>query len=228
MAACRATGVGMLETSLLAVLLTGLLGGAHCVGMCGGIVAAMSLHADARATPAFHVLYSLGRIGSYTLAGGVAGLLGSAAFLSESLYPLQVGLYAAAQLVLVLLGLYLAGLDQHVLWLERGGALIWRRLQPVLGRVLPVRTPGQALVAGALWGWLPCGLVYSVLVSALASGSAMNGAVLLLAFGLGTLPNLLLMGWAAERLRTWTRLPWVRRVSGLAVGLMGLWGLLAL
>jgi sulfite exporter TauE/SafE len=90
---------------------------------------------------------------------------------------------------------------------------------------MPVRHAHHALVAGALWGWLPCGLVYSVLVSALASGSPTQGGLLLLAFGLGTLPNLLLMGWAAESLRVWVRKPWLRRVAGAGVASLGVWGL---
>lgn len=218
----------MPELSLLAAFLTGFLGGAHCVGMCGGIVAAMSFQGKARQPVAFHLAYNGGRLGSYVLAGALAGLVGSAAFLSDSLLPLQKGLYGLAQVVLILLGLYLAGLNQSVLAIERLGGGLWRRVQPYLGRLLPIRTPGQALAAGAAWGWLPCGLVYSVLVSALASGGPVRGGLLMLAFGLGTLPNLLLMGWAAESLRRFTRNPWLRRLAGLVVAGLGVWGLLPL
>jgi hypothetical protein len=218
----------MPELSLFAAFLTGLLGGAHCVGMCGGIVAAMSLQSGRQQPFSFHLAYSAGRIASYAAAGALAGLIGSAAFLSDALFPLQRGLYVLAQVVLILLGLYLAGLSQTVLVLERAGGGLWRRLQPVLARVMPIRGMGQALAAGALWGWLPCGLVYSVLVAALAAGGAGRGALLLLLFGLGTLPNLLLMGWAANSLRELVRRPWVKRAAGLGVAGLGLWGLLRL
>lgn len=218
----------MPEISLLAAFLAGLLGGAHCVGMCGGIVAAMSFQNAGRQPIGIHLGYSLGRIVSYGLAGAIAGLIGSAAFLSDRLYPVQHGLFVLAQVMLILLGLYLAGLNQLVRRLEDAGAGIWRRLQPLLGRLLPVRGPFQAVAAGALWGWLPCGLVYSVLVLALSSGSPWSGGLLLLAFGLGTLPNLMLMGWAAESLRAFTRQVWVKRVAGLLVAAMGVWGLLAM
>ena len=107
----------MPELSLFAAFLTGLLGGAHCVGMCGGIVAAMSLQSGQRQPIAFHLAYSAGRIASYAAAGALAGLIGSAAFLSHSLFPLQQGLYILAQIVLILLGLYLAGVNQRVMWL---------------------------------------------------------------------------------------------------------------
>ena len=224
----------MPELSLLAAFLTGLLGGAHCVGMCGGIVAAMSFQspgavpAAGRPSVAFHLAYNAGRIASYTLVGGLVGLLGSAAFLSDSLFPLQRGLYVLAQVVLILLGLYLAGLNQSVLLIERLGGGVWRKVQPLLGRLLPIRNLGQALAAGLAWGWLPCGLVYSVLVSALASGGFLRGGLLMLAFGLGTLPNLLLMGWAAQSLRELTRQVWLRRLAGLVVAGLGVWGLIQL
>jgi sulfite exporter TauE/SafE len=218
----------MLESNILAAFLTGLLGGTHCVGMCGGIVAAMSFQGDARQPIHFHLGYSAGRVASYALLGAAAGLLGSAAFLSDSLFPLQRGLYVLAQVVLILLGLYLAGLNQSIRVLEQAGGVVWKRVQPLLARVMPVRNLGQAVAAGALWGWLPCGLVYSVLVMALSAGGAIQGATLLLAFGLGTLPNLLLMGWAAEKLRAITRKTWVKRGAGLLVAGMGVWGLFQL
>ncbi|MDD3529292.1 MAG: sulfite exporter TauE/SafE family protein [Gallionellaceae bacterium] len=218
----------MPETSLITALLAGLLGGAHCVGMCGGIVAAMSLQGGRRQPLPFHLGYNLGRLASYAAAGALAGLVGSAAFLSERLLPLQTSLYVLAQVVLILMGLYLAGLSRAVLWLERAGGALWKRLQPVFGRLLPIRDFKGALAAGLVWGWLPCGLVYSVLVTALASGNAASGALLMLAFGLGTLPNLLAMGWAAERLRALAANRAVKLVAGLAVAGFGVWGLVAL
>lgn len=218
----------MPELSLLAAFLAGFLGGAHCVGMCGGIVAAMSFQGGVRQPFGMHLGYNLGRILSYTFAGALAGLIGSAAFLSERLLPLQQGLYVLAQGVLILLGLYLAGLNRAVLVLERSGGALWARLQPHLGRMLPIRSPVQAVLAGGLWGWLPCGLVYSVLVSALASGGWLQGAGLMFAFGLGTLPNLLAMGWAADRLLAIAADRRIRRLAGLTVALFGVWGLLQL
>ena len=215
----------MPEISLLTAFLAGLLGGAHCIGMCGGIVAAMSFQSGRRQPFSHHLGYNLGRIASYSAAGALAGLLGSAAFLSDRLLPVQTGLYILAQVMLILLGLYLAGFSRAVLWLERAGGGLWQRLQPRFGRLLPVRSIPGALAAGAVWGWLPCGLVYSVLVSALASGDMVWGWLLMLAFGLGTLPNLLAMGWAAERLRTWARQPTLKGIAGLTVTLFGIHGL---
>jgi hypothetical protein len=214
------------EISLLTAFLAGLLGGAHCVGMCGGIVAAMSFQSGGRKQPiSFHLGYNLGRIASYTLAGALAGLIGSAAFLSDTLLPVQTTLYILAQVILILMGLYLAGLSRAVLWLEKAGSGLWNRLQPLFGKLLPIRDFPGAVVAGAVWGWLPCGLVYSVLVTALASGRAASGALLMLAFGLGTLPNLLAMGWAAEHLRRLAANRTIKLIAGLTVAGFGVWGL---
>lgn len=216
----------MPEASQLMAFLAGLMGGVHCLGMCGGIVAAMGLQGGGM--PKISVLagYNFGRLASYVLAGTLAGLVGSAAFLSERLLPLQTGLYVLAQFMLILVGLYLAGLNQSVLILEKAGGSLWGYIQPRIGRLLPVDSFAKALLAGGLWGWLPCGLVYSVLVSALASGSAGQGALLMLCFGLGTLPNLLAMGWTAAKLRGFFRQPGVRLVAGLSVSAFGVWGLL--
>jgi sulfite exporter TauE/SafE len=215
----------VIESALLTAFLAGLLGGTHCVGMCGGIVAAMSLQGGKRQPLSFHLGYNFGRLASYAAAGALAGLIGSAAFLSERLLPVQTGLYVLAQIVLILMGLYLAGLSRAVLWLERAGGGLWQRLQPIFGRLLPIRDFSGAVGAGLVWGWLPCGLVYSVLVVALASGGLASGALLMLAFGLGTLPNLLAMGWAAERLRALAANRTVKLIAGLTVAGLGVFGL---
>jgi len=218
----------MIEFSLLTALLAGLLGGVHCVGMCGGIVAAFSFRADGTHPRfRFHLAYNLGRITSYALFGALAGALGASFKLAHFL-PVQTVLYLLAQVVMILLGLYLAGFNRWVLVFEKAGGALWRRLQPLFGRLLPVRNLPGALLAGMAWGWLPCGLVYSVLVSALAAGSATSGAALMLAFGLGTLPNLLGMGLFARSLQPFLQQRGVRRAAGLTVAGFGVWGLASL
>lgn len=220
----------MPELTLFSAFLVGLLGGGHCIGMCGGFVGAVTLSLPAaRARWPFTLAYNGGRVASYTLAGVLAGLIGSSGFFLEQVLPMEKVLYGLASLMLVALGLYLAGLWHGVLWLERAGAGFWRRLQPLSKRLLPLRSLPQAFALGLLWGWLPCGLVYSVLVVALSMGTALQGGALMLAFGLGTLPVMLAMGMAAVRLREWMQRLWVRRSSGLLVlgiGLLGLWRLI--
>jgi sulfite exporter TauE/SafE len=218
----------MIELSLLTALLAGLLGGVHCVGMCGGIVAAFSFRADG-STPRFrlHLAYNLGRVASYALFGALAGALGASLKLADFI-PVQTLLFVLAQLVMVLLGLYLAGFNHWVLVFERAGGVLWRAVKPLFQKLLPVKSVPQAVLAGMAWGWLPCGLVYSVLVSALAAGSATSGAALMLAFGLGTLPNLLGMGLFARQIQPFMQQLWVRRAAGLTVAGFGVWGLATL
>ena len=218
----------MIEFSLLAALLAGLLGGVHCVGMCGGIVAAFSFRADGSAPPfRLHLASNLGRIFSYVLFGALAGALGASLKLADFL-PVQTMLFVLAQVVMILLGLYLAGWSQWVLIFERAGGGLWKRVKPVFHKMLPVKSMPQAVLAGMAWGWLPCGLVYSILVSALAAGSATSGAALMLAFGLGTLPNLLGMGLFARQIQPFMQQLWVRRAAGLMVAGFGIWGLMLL
>ena len=218
----------MPETGYLAVFLIGLLGGTHCVSMCGGIVGALSMQVQApgsRPQWPLHLAYNLGRIGTYTLLGAGVGLLGSVGLLYEGMLPVQMTLYVLANLMLVALGLYLTGFTRLLAPIERVGHLLWRRIQPATRRFLPARSVGQALPLGMLWGFIPCGLTYSILATALVTGSGARGAGLMLAFGLGTLPNLLLAGMLFKRFRDITRHPKVRLASGLLVLGFGLFGL---
>ena len=219
----------MPESSYLALFLIGLLGGTHCVGMCGGIVGALSMGSGSR--PSLHLAYNVGRIASYAMAGALAGALGGAlggaSLVLSGQFPVRIILFALANMMLVALGLYLMGLTRVLAFSERFGQKLWRHIQPLTRRFLPVRTVAQALPLGLLWGWLPCGLVYSALVTALTSGSALRGAGMMLAFGLGTLPNLLLAGLLAVRLNEYVAKPVVRLVAGSIVLAFGLWGLFA-
>jgi hypothetical protein len=216
----------MPESSFLALLLVGLLGGTHCVGMCGGIVGALAMGAPARCS--LLLAYNAGRILSYAAAGAIAGALGEASIALAGQLPLRSILHLLANLMLIALGLYLLGVSSALAFTERIGDRLWRHLQPLTRRYLPVRSPLQAFPLGLLWGWLPCGLVYSALATALSSGSAAQGAGLMLAFGAGTLPNLLLAGLLAARLRAYSSRPAVRTVAGLVVLGFGVWGLLGL
>lgn len=217
----------MIETSFLVLFLTGLLGGGHCIGMCGGIVTALSLNLPDQRRGFILLAYNAGRMASYVLIGALLGGLAEAGLTLLQLRPLQLALYLLANVMIIGMGLYLAGLSPAVTRIEALGKPIWRRLQPLLAPLLPVRHPGQALLAGALWGWLPCGLVYSASLTALASGSAAHGALAMLAFALGTLPNLLAMGVFASTLKSWLQKRPVRLAAGLAVVGLGLYQLLS-
>jgi sulfite exporter TauE/SafE len=218
------------DVSLVSAFLVGLMGGVHCVGMCGGIAGVLALGlAEQQARGAVRWLYLLaynaGRILSYTVAGALLGGLGWLAANWSGLHVLQQGLQLLAALFMIALGLYLGGWWFGLVQLERAGGLLWKRLEPLGRRVLPVRTPSQAFTLGLVWGWLPCGLVYSVLVWSISMGSPLYGAALLFSFGLGTLPTLLAMGAAAATITARVRNPATRRIAGLLVIGFGLYSL---
>jgi sulfite exporter TauE/SafE len=217
----------MTEFSIIAVFFAGLLGGVHCLGMCGSIVGILTaqLPKDGARWP-FHLAYNSGRIASYTLAGALVGAIGQVGFLLRDVVPIQHVLFMLSSLMLIALGLYVAGIWRVVRRIEQAGSMLWEQIQPLTRSLLPVNTPTRALLLGALWGWLPCGLVYSVLVTALASGHAQSGALIMLAFGLGTLPNLLVVGMFWERCRHWVQSPKVRLAAGLIIMAFGIFGLI--
>ncbi|MDG4868095.1 sulfite exporter TauE/SafE family protein [Guyparkeria sp. 1SP6A2] len=206
--------------SFLAALAVGFFGGVHCVGMCGGIVGALTFGLPVEKRERFARLfpyllaYNLARITSYTLAGVIAGGIG---LLGMSLVPMQNAqllLLVIAGGFMILMGLYVGGWWFGLTRIERAGSRLWRFIEPVGRRLMPVTTPTQAFGLGLVWGWLPCGLVYSVLIWALSAGSPLQGGLLMLGFGLGTLPNLLAMGAFAGQLSAFVRRPWVRRFAG--------------
>ncbi|MCL4748382.1 MAG: sulfite exporter TauE/SafE family protein, partial [Burkholderiaceae bacterium] len=140
------------------------------------------------------------------------------------LLPLQQIAFAATNLLLITIGLYLTGALGSLAFLERLGRAPWRALAPLATRLLGARSWFAALAAGMVWGWVPCGMVYGVLVAALMAGGALQGAMLMLAFGLGTLPNLLALGWSAHALGRWLGRRGVRVAAGVVVIGFGLAG----
>ena len=207
----------MTEFTFFAAIAVGFLGGTHCVGMCGGIVSALSLSIDQpKKTPlSFLLAYNVGRIISYVIAGAIAGGFGALLAANSSLNSAQTGLSIVAAGFMFLMGLYIAGWSSMLSKVEKAGGVIWRQLEPLGRRFLPVKQTDHALWLGMVWGWLPCGLVYSVLIWSLSAGSATEGMWLMLGFGLGTLPNLLAMGVAAQQLKKWIHKSWVRQSAGL-------------
>jgi len=249
-AALGGPSAALLAPTMLSAFLLGLGGVAHCAGMCGGIVTALARRGrgDASARPVFvslskrttapaspglhtglglQVVYNMGRVGSYTAAGAMAGAIGSAAWFASNVLPIQQIAFVMASLMLIATGLHLAGVPVLSRWLEALGARAWRLIEPAAKASLRGQPGlGGAFIAGAFWGWVPCGMVYGVLTAALVSGSAPAGAAIALAFGLGTLPGLTTLGWVAHRqLATASRTSAILRMAG---GLMVAWGVAAL
>lgn len=203
----------------------GLLGSTHCVGMCGGISSALSfaLPADKRSGVSlfgYQLAYNAGRIFTYTVLGIIVGTLahGILAGWAASPWP-----RAFAGGFMVVMGLYLAGWWNGLQKIEGLGGGIWSALAPFRQKILPVNHPLKAMAAGAVWGFLPCGLVYSALALALARADTLVSGAAMLAFGLGTLPTLLLTGTLAGKLRHYLQMKNIRQLTGLLVIALGLW-----
>lgn len=208
-----------LNISLLGSLfVVGLMGSGHCIGMCGGIVTALGSN---RPTLQLLIGYNLGRLLSYSIAGAMAAALviGVAGERYQQLIPI---LRTVAGTMIVLMGFYIAGWWRVLTRLEQVGQLIWRRIQPLLLRLGKPDSATKAVAAGMLWGWLPCGLVYSALSQALVSHSPVTGALSMLAFGLGTLPAMLAGGWFSARLARWLQAIALRRLMGMCLVALGL------
>ena len=201
-----------MSLDLFSAFIIGILGSGHCLAMCGGITTMLTSAIDkpAKASKQGDIpvkitqshtscsantfslnlvfFYHIGRIASYCLIGAIVGFTGSIA--AKNIGVPIAGLRLVAAVFLILLGLYIG---QWLLWLNRIESLgkgLWGYLSPMAKHVIPVDNRRKALGLGALWGWLPCGLVYSTLTWALASGSSLTGATIMLFFGLGTLPAL--------------------------------------
>lgn len=205
----------------------GVVSSTHCVGMCGGIVGALtySLAPEIRGKRSRFVLFSLhyhlGRISSYMLAGAlVAG--GAAVFQELAGAGSALVMRTVGAVFLVALGFYIGGWFPRFAWIESMGRPLWRWLEPLGRRLLPVRSLPQAFGFGLVWGWLPCGLVYSALVYSLSTGSVWQGMGVMLFFGLGTIPTLLLVGFMAERVSRVMANPLFRQVAGVLIVVLAL------
>jgi len=210
---------------VLAAWLTGFAGGSgHCIGMCGGIVGALGVGQGAGWSGLARIAAAhLGRIASYTVAGVVAGFAG-AAFVTGLLGPRgMVALRIAAAVLIFAIGLRLLFGWPLLRRLEQGGARFWQLLAPQMRRLLPPRDPLRAFGVGAIWGWLPCGLVYSELAVAAASGGMRAGALVMAAFGLGTVVSLSMVSVLLHSLGM-ARLP--RQASGALLVLFAVWTVL--
>jgi sulfite exporter TauE/SafE len=209
-------------TTMAGALLAGLLGSVHCMGMCGGIAGAIGAGQSTRKL-SWALLYNLGRIGSYSIAGALAG---GASFALGSAIDLpfwSMITRGLTGLILILIGLNIALGWRLPSLLESAGARVWTLLSPTARRLLSSRSAAGMLGLGALWGWLPCGLTYTMLLAAAGTGQVAEGSLLMLAFGLGTLPAMVAAGAAAGTLQRFTRSRNVRRLSGALLVILGIW-----
>ncbi len=228
----------MALSALIGAWLAGILGGVHCIAMCGGFLAAIAgsgMPAAAQGRPLLRARdlarrqlpYNLGRITTYVLLGAVAGSAGALALSSSaSLLPLQRGLYVVANLFLLGLAIGIAGRREGHSWLQRAGSSVFGKVLPAARPLLVVRSTSARYATGMIWGLVPCALTYSVLPVALFAGGPVQGAAVMLAFGVGTLPNLVVAGVAAARARTWLEARRIRLAAAVLLAsfaAIGIW-----
>ena len=231
--------------SLIPAFLIGLAGSVHCVGMCGGIVSAFTIVSSSpRRFPVAVVTeraqfvgiadgaqwlrmasYNSGRIASYALAGAMAGGMAQGLAALIDINAVRVATFWASNFILAALGLYLMGLWPGIARIEAFGQSLWRRLQPLTPRLFPLNSVPKLFTAGLIWGWLPCVMVYSMLLTAMLAGTASGGALLMAAFGVGTLPAMFLVGYLGLRIASLRRYNDIRLLAGAVVLGFGLFGL---
>jgi len=230
-----------MNLDLFSAFIIGLLGSGHCIAMCGGITTMLTsalppsnkyqeqqisvnnqnivIRENNKKTLVF--CYNLGRIASYTFIGAIVGLTGSIA--AKNIGMPLAGLRMFSAIFIILLGLYIG---QWLMWLNRIetiGKYLWQYISPFSSKVIPVNSPIKALTLGAVWGWLPCGLVYSTLTWSLASGSILSGAGIMLFFGLGTLPALLTLSLGFSSIKNNLVKPTTRKTMALVLISFGIY-----
>jgi len=214
----------MLINDFFSAFLVGLLGAGHCIGMCSGIASALSFSINPQQKNGLLslLLYNLGRISSYSLAGFIFAASSSVLLVwmggKESLVYLRI----FAGIIMLLLAFYIARIWNGLLFVERSGQVLWKFIKPLAQYFLPLKHPALAFPLGFFWGWLPCGLVYSNLIWAISTGDGINGLMIMLGFGLGTLPAMMLVGSLSHKLKKLLNKQWFRYGSGLILAVFAI------
>ncbi|MDO9215445.1 MAG: sulfite exporter TauE/SafE family protein [Methylococcales bacterium] len=209
------------SSSYPVAFLMGLFSSMHCIGMCGSIIGTLtlSLSPDIRNNKVLllpYVLnYNLGRITSYTIAGGLVGIIGVLMIMPFGEIHGHRILQLLSALVMMSAGLYIAGWFPRFAYIEKMGVRFWKKIEPFGRKLIPVKTHTQAYLFGMVWGWLPCGLVYSALTLAATAGDVAKSALLMLAFGAGTLPAVMGVGIMTNILTRLSRTQRFKQLIGL-------------
>ncbi len=204
----------------LSALVMGLVGGPHCVAMCGAACAGIARAAAPRSRQALWT-WQLGRLVGYSVLGALAGgTVQGMGWLGQQtvvLRPVWTMMHVAA----LLLGLLLVVQARQPAFLDGWAQAVWRRARPVMSR-LGARAPA---VLGVGWALMPCGLLYSALLVASLSASALEGAAIMAAFAVGTMVSLVAGPWLLLRLGDARSGGWGIRLAGLALAATSGWAL---
>lgn len=201
---------------LLSAFILGLAGSTHCLGMCGGIASSLLFSATPNVGRWSLIFsYNFGRIFSYSLAGVLVAFLGEQLSRNE-LIPVAFLQYFSV-ILMALLGLYIAGWWQIIRYIEQFFSPIFKRLKPLSNHFLPLNNPLKAIPYGMIWGWLPCGLVYTTLTWTLTVPTPLHGGLFMLFFGLGTIPAIVAVALSSDFFQRVLSYPLSRKVMGVAI-----------
>lgn len=206
--------------SILTAFLLGLSGSGHCLVMCGGIAAGIGSQQSNTLRP---ILFNLGRIITYSLSGLLVASIGF--WLKDQHQWLMYALRTIAGVLLILMGLYIARWQLWLTRLEQLGQYIWNPIKPMISPLMQSQNNASAIKLGMLWGFLPCGLIYSTLTWVAANQEPLMGGIAMLFFGIGTLPAMLTSSFAAKALLSIMQKRWIKQASGLLLIAYGIWTL---
>lgn len=215
-----------MSKDFIAAIIIGLLGAGHCLGMCSGIASAITFSEKNKqsrtASLVSIVLYNIGRVSSYAFAGFIVAGSGGALVLLLGGKEALIYLRMFAAILMLFLALYISRIWFGLLKLEQAGQFIWRFFKPIAQHFIPLKHPLFAFPLGFIWGWLPCGLVYSTLSWAASSGTATSGALIMIGFGLGTMPAMLTVGSLSHQLKYYLNHHFFRYGSGLLLAIFAI------
>lgn len=218
----------MSAQDFITVFFMGLAGSVHCVGMCGGIATLLGSQiktGDKQTVKlfSFHLLYNVGRLFSYIIAGALIAILGGWISIAGESFNLPDISRFLIGLLTLMFAAYLLGWTVFLLPMEKLGRLLWVFIEPIAQKFLPVRTPAQAFILGMLWGWLPCGMVYVALSWSATAAEPLEGGLLMAAFGLGTMPAMMGLGVAGTYFNKMLRNTFIKKSAGILVLAYGLY-----
>jgi len=206
----------------------GLFSAFHCLGMCGSIIGSLTLslkreiRENKRLLLPFVASYNTGRVLSYSMAGMLAGF-------AENVLTIPFGeghghriLQILSAIVMLGAGLHIGGWFPRFAYIEKFGNVVWRRIEPYGRRLVPVETLPRAFVFGMVWGWLPCGLVYTALALAATTGDVFRSTFTMLAFGLGTMPAVMGVGIMTSWMVKLSNMKRFRELTGIVLILLAL------
>lgn len=215
----------LLDISCFIAVFTGILSSAHCLGMCGSIILFLTINLKNKNKKLYNYTYNFGRIISYVIIGFLSGFFGI--LINELAYSnLLLAIKLISEISVINIGLYIIFGSKILIILEKFGFFMWNYLQFYIKFLLPIKNFWQAIIIGIIWGFIPCGIVYNVLIWSISFGSITKSSFLMFMFGCGTLPSMLLTGYYSMLYRNFVNNRLTKSIFGfifIFIGLIGIY-----